>query len=127
MDIPAAMGAAFATKGRVICLAGDGSSMFNLQELQTIRHHNLAIKIIILNNGGYLSMRTTQKNFFAGRLVGEGPMSGVSFPDFVAVGNAFGLKSSKIESLKFSEEIDLFLGDSDQGLVEVILRSRTTF
>src|SRR5580658_7482984 len=75
-DIPAAIGAAFATEGRVICLAGDGSSMFNLQELQTIRHHNLNIKVFILSNEGYLSMRTTQKNFFKGNYVGEGPRSG---------------------------------------------------
>jgi acetolactate synthase I/II/III large subunit len=126
-DIPAAIGAAFAANGRVICLAGDGSSMFNLQELQTIRHHKLPIKIFILNNEGYLSMRTTQKNFFAGRFVGEGPTSGVSFPDFVAVGKAFGLKSVRIDSIDFSDALDAFLEDTEQGLAEVMLDPEQPF
>ena len=120
-DIPAAIGAAFAHQGRVICLAGDGSSMFNLQELQTIFHHKLPIKIFILNNDGYLSMRTTQKNFFKGNYVGEGPRSGVSFPDFAKVGAAFGLPSSRIENLAFEAELDAFLAPDGPGLVEVVV------
>jgi len=120
-DIPAAIGAAFARKGRIICLAGDGSSMFNIQELQTIAHHQLPIKVFILNNDGYLSMRTTQKNFFAGRYVGEGPRSGVSFPDFAKVGAAFGLPSSRMENLDFAAELDGFLAGAGPGLAEVIL------
>ena len=69
-DLPAAVGAAVARNGgRVICLAGDGSIQLNIQELQTIVHHRLPIKIFVLNNNGYLSIRSTQKNFF-GNLVG---------------------------------------------------------
>ncbi|MFA7322704.1 MAG: thiamine pyrophosphate-binding protein, partial [Dokdonella sp.] len=68
-DLPAAIGAYFgavAERGkqkRIICLAGDGSIMMNLQELQTIAHHRLPIKIFVLNNRGYLSIRSSQKNF----------------------------------------------------------------
>ena len=81
IDLPAAIGAAVAREGkRVICLAGDGSIQMNLQELETVVHNRLKIKIFVLSNGGYLSIRTTQKNFF-GNLVGEGPTSGVGFPD----------------------------------------------
>lgn len=120
-DIPAAIGAAFARQGRVICLAGDGSSMFNLQELQTIAHHQLPIKVFILNNDGYLSMRTTQKNFFEGRYVGEGPRSGVSFPDFAKVGAAFGLPSQRMENLNFDADLDAFLAGAGPALAEVIL------
>lgn len=126
-DIPAAIGAAFAHKGRVICLAGDGSSMFNLQELQTIFHHKLPIKLFILNNDGYLSMRTTQKNFFKGNYVGEGPRSGVSFSDFTKVGAAFGLPSVKIEQLDFEAELDRFLNTEGFGLAEIILDPEQLF
>ena len=98
-DLPAAIGAAVARSGkRVVCLAGDGSVQFNIQELQTIRHHQLPIKIFILNNNGYLSIRTTQSTFFK-NMVGESPASGVSFPDFVRVACAYGIPSTRIETL----------------------------
>ena len=120
-DIPAALGAAFATGHRIVCLAGDGSAMFNLQELQTIVHHRLPMKIIVLNNAGYLSMRTTQMNFFKGNLVGEGPRSGVTFPDFARVGEAFGIPSSRLERMDFEADLDEFLAKPGVGLLEVIL------
>ncbi len=109
-DLPAAIGAWFgavAERGqqrRVICLAGDGSIMMNLQELQTIAHHRLPIKIFVLNNRGYLSIRTSQTNFF-GRLAGEGPDSGVSFPDFVAVATAFGIPARRLASADFARQL----------------------
>jgi acetolactate synthase-1/2/3 large subunit len=91
-DIPAALGAAVALGGkqRVICLAGDGSLMMNLQELQTIRGLGLPVKIFILNNRGYHSIRQTQANFFADNIVGCGTDSGLSFPDFAKIADAFG-------------------------------------
>jgi acetolactate synthase-1/2/3 large subunit len=97
-DLPAAIGAAIARNGkRVICLAGDGSVQFNIQELQTIRHHQLPIKIFVLNNEGYLSIRTTQSTFFK-NMVGEGPASGVSFPDFMRVACAYGIPSTRMQT-----------------------------
>ena len=54
----------FAHDGRVICLAGDGSLQLNIQELQTVAHYGLPMKIVVLNNNGYLSIRNSQKNFF---------------------------------------------------------------
>jgi acetolactate synthase-1/2/3 large subunit len=92
-DLPASIGAALAHGKRVVCLAGDGSINLNIQELQTIVHHRLPVKIFVLNNSGYLSIRTTQSNFF-GRLVGEGPATGVSFPDMVKVAGAYGITGS---------------------------------
>ena len=84
-DLPAAIGPAAARDGgRVICLAGDGSIQFNIQELLTIAHNRLHIKIFVLNNGGYLSIRTTQTNFF-GNLIGEGSSSGVGSADIVSI------------------------------------------
>jgi acetolactate synthase-1/2/3 large subunit len=120
-DLPAAVGAAFARPGqRVICLAGEGSLMVNIQELQTIAHHKLPVKIIVMNNDGYLSIRSTQKNFF-NRLVGEGPESGISFPDLVEVAKAFGLPSIRLQNPLFKPALEEFLATAGPGLADVII------
>jgi acetolactate synthase-1/2/3 large subunit len=92
-DLPAAIGAseALPDKKRIICLAGDGSIMMNLQELQTIAGRGLPLKIFVLNNSGYHSIRQTQGNFFPDNIVGCGTDSGLSFPDFGKVAAAFGM------------------------------------
>jgi acetolactate synthase I/II/III large subunit len=97
--LPAAIGACFGSgRKRVICFEGDGSLQLNIQELQTIFHHQLPIKIFIFNNGGYQSIRTTQENMFNGFLVGESLTSGVSFPDYVKVAEAYRIPGLRIES-----------------------------
>jgi len=88
-DLPAAIGAAVASGRRVVCLAGDGSIQMNLQELQTIKTNRLPVKIFILNNGGYHSIKQTQANFF-GRLHGCDATSGVECPDAGALARAYG-------------------------------------
>lgn len=121
-DIPASIGAAAAGEGRrVICLAGDGSAQFNIQELQTIKHYNYPIKIVILNNGGYLSMRLTQGGFFKGNFIGESARSGVSFPDFVKVAQAYGLPAMRIEEADFAGDLQKFLAIEGPALCEVML------
>jgi acetolactate synthase-1/2/3 large subunit len=121
-DLPAAVGAAFARPGsRIICLAGEGSLMLNLQELQTVAHHKLPVKIIVLNNDGYLSQRTTQTSFFNGLLIGEGPASGVTFPDMVKIGRAFNLPSIRLENPVFQPALAQFLAAPGPGLANVIL------
>jgi acetolactate synthase-1/2/3 large subunit len=98
-DLPAAIGACIASgRAPIVCLAGDGSIMMNLQELQTIVGQNLPIKIFILNNNGYASIAQTHRNFFGGVEVGGSPKSGVTFPDFEKVSRAFGLTYFKCES-----------------------------
>src|SRR5690606_30076420 len=74
-DLPAAIGACAATGGRqrVICIAGDGSIMMNLQELQTIAGGRMPVKIFLVNNSGYVSIFQTHRNFFGGMEVGGGP------------------------------------------------------
>ena len=125
-DLPAAIGAWFGavaergTLHRVICLAGDGSIMMNLQGLQTIAHHGLPIKIFVLNNSGYLSIKTSQTNFF-GRLAGSGPGSGVSFPDFVAVATAFGIPARRLASADFPDRLAEVLDMDGPCLCDVIL------
>ena len=126
-DLPAAVGAAVARRGkRVVCLAGDGSVQMNVQELQTVAHHRLPIKLFVLNNGGYLSIRTTQKNFF-GNLVGEGPESGVSFPDMVKLAGAYGIPARRIAGADFAPRIDEALAADGPCLAEVVIDREQTF
>ncbi len=96
-DLPAAIGACFSRKGKeVICVAGDGSLQMNIQELQTVVHHKLPLKIFVMNNHGYLSIIQTQDSFFKGNRVGCDRKSGVSFPEFTKVAEAYGLKTFRI-------------------------------
>ncbi len=123
-DLPAAIGAAAGNGGkRVICLAGDGSLQFNIQELQTIRHHNLPVKIVVLNNGGYLSMRQTQSNFF-GQLVGAGPDSGVSFPDYVKIAQAYGIAAACVTGLDTMPQLWDLLDSQGPAVCEVMLDAK---
>ena len=126
-DLPAAIGAAIAREGkRVICLAGDGSMQLNIQELQTIAHHQLPIKIFILNNSGYLSIRLTQRNFF-GSFIGESHVSGTSFPDVVKIAGAYGLPGYRIEAADFVDTIDEILAQDGPVLCDVILDPEQAF
>lgn len=97
-ELPAAIGAALAGAKRVVCLAGDGSIMMNLQELQTIAGLKLPILIILLNNDGYLSIRMTQSAYFTDNPFGTGPENGVTFPDFQQVVTAFGISAQRMSS-----------------------------
>lgn len=88
-DLPEAIGAAIASGKTVICITGDGSIMMNLQELQTIKHYNLPIKVIVFSNDGYNAIRQTSKNFFDGVYIGCTEDTGVSFPNFEDVAKTF--------------------------------------
>jgi acetolactate synthase-1/2/3 large subunit len=126
-DVPASIGAAFARPGkRVICLAGDGSIQMNIQELQTIVHHHLPIKIFVLNNSGYLSMRMTQAGFF-GRLTGESPTTGTSFPNMVKVGCAYGIPSQRIDRESQLSQVDQALAAEGPALIDVVLDPNQEF
>jgi acetolactate synthase-1/2/3 large subunit len=120
-DLPAAIGAAFAAPDQpVICLGGDGSLQMNVQELATVAHHRLDIKLFVLNNGGYLSIRGTQNNFFK-LLVGEGPHSGVSFPDYVALAKAYGLPAEVLDTARPAAHLAEVLARTGPALVVVEL------
>ncbi len=86
-----------------IVIVGDGSLQMNVQELATVKGNNLPLKIFIFNNNGYLLMRHTQKNFFEGRMIGEGPSSGVTIPDSLKIAEAYGIKAVRIHSV---DEVD---------------------
>lgn len=97
--LPAAIGASFARdRGEVLCLNCDGGMMMNLQELQTVVHHQLPIKLLIFNNDGYLMIKHTQTNLFSGRRVGTDRATGVSCPDFSKLAQAFGIPAFQIRS-----------------------------
>lgn len=95
-DIPAAIGACVASGNqRIVCLAGDGSIMQNIQELAVIAANQYPISLFILNNNGYHSIRQTQKAFFGEPMVGVGPETGLGFPDFEKLTAGFGLPYMK--------------------------------
>lgn len=126
-DLPAAIGAALAAPERVtVCLAGDGSVQMNIQELATIAHHRLPIKIFVLNNGGYLSIRSTQANFFK-LLVGEGPDSGVSLPDYAAVARGYGVAACALDVTRAGAHIAEVLARPGPELVVVELDRQQGF
>ena len=99
-DLPAAIGACVAAdREELIMVSGDGSMQMNLQELQTIIHHRLPIKLFIINNGGYHSIRQTQKNFFGEPLVGVGVDShDLSFPSMEKLAWAYGYPYTAIHN-----------------------------
>jgi acetolactate synthase-1/2/3 large subunit len=126
-DLPCAIGAAVARPGkRVICLAGDGSLQMNIQELQTVAHHRWPIKIFVLNNGGYLSIRQTQTNFF-GLQVGATAESGVSFPDHLKLARAYGINATRLEGPNFVDGLRRVLESDEPEICEVMLDRSQVF
>ena len=97
-DLPAAIGAAVASKKKVYCVTGDGSIMMNLQELQTIKHYDLPVNVVVFSNGGYAAIRQTSKNFFNGVCIGCTEDTGISFPNFEDVAKTFGFIYIKCSS-----------------------------
>lgn len=95
-DLPAAIGAAQSVDKMITLITGDGSIMMNLQELMTVKHYNLPIKIFICNNGGYRAIVRTQQNMFSGRFTGCTADTGVEIPDFEKVAAAFELPYCRI-------------------------------
>ncbi len=95
-DLPSAIGACVGSGRRTICITGDGSIQMNIQELQTIITYSLPIKIFVLSNGGYVTIRNTQKNYFGSHFVGCDKTSGVCLPDILEVAKAYGFKTERI-------------------------------
>lgn len=129
-DLPAAIGSAAAArssqKQRVICFAGDGSLQMNIQELQTLKTTGLNVIVIILNNNGYLSIWQTHENFF-GRVIGATPASGVEFPNFSAVANAYGLKARTIKTEADLAQFDELLQEDGPLIIDLHVDPRQEF
>ena len=121
--LPAAIGGCVALGGKkVVCLEGDGSIQMNIQELQTVIKNKLPLKIFVINNSGYHSIRQTQCNFFESKFAGIDSDSGVSFPDFGKIASAYGLKFYKIKSKQEIERKVQAVMESDApALCEVVV------
>jgi len=95
--LPGAIGASFARPGkRVICITGDGSLQMAIQELATIAHHNLPVKILLFNNKGHGMVRQTQDQWLGGNYYATSPQAGLACPDFVAVARAYGFRADNL-------------------------------
>ncbi|MCR5651306.1 MAG: thiamine pyrophosphate-binding protein [Lachnospiraceae bacterium] len=119
-DLPAAEGASVVSGKKVYCVTGDGSIMMNLQELETIRHYDLPISIVVFSNDGYGAIRQTSKNFFDGEYIGCTPDTGVGFPNFRDVANTFGFEYRLCTTNgELDESIEYFVNSSERVLLEV--------
>ena len=120
--LPASIGAALAGGGRqVLCLTGDGSLQMNIQELQTIINCKLPLKLFVYNNGGYLSIKLTQRSFFEGRMVGSEAGSGVVLPELEKIAAAYGLPYRKLRNNQEAEMMLPEILDSDTAMVVEVM------
>ena len=104
--------------GHTLCITGDGSFMMNIQELATVKQNNLPIKIFVWNNGGYGLIKATQKRFMKGRHIGVDEKTGLWFPDFKKIANAF--------EIKYSTDIKETLSHTGPVLCEVKISCNQT-
>ena len=124
--LPGAIGAYYADKSnRTICIAGDGGFQMNIQELQSVVHNKIPLKIFILNSNGYLAISIMQKNLFKGSYFGSTPASGVSAPSFADIAKAYGIASYQIESLQELEAgvLDEVLLSKEAAICEIMISS----
>lgn len=121
-DLPAAIGAYFANQKKgIILITGDGSIQMNIQELQTIVHHKIPIKIFLINNNGYLAIRITQSNFFK-KQYGIDSNSGISFPDMQKIAKAYGIPSIRINNQKnLKQKLKKVLDTKGPYLCEIMM------
>lgn len=130
-DLPAAIGACFAkNREEIVCITGDGSIQMNLQELQTIVFHKLPIKIFLINNQGYHSMRQTEGNLFPEMTkIGIGPESGdLSFPSMEKIANAYGIDYYCIKNnTELCEKISDVLQEQGPFICELFVDTEQKF
>jgi acetolactate synthase-1/2/3 large subunit len=126
-ELPAAIGAAFANRGRrIICMAGDGSIMLNIQELETIGRYKLPIKILLLNNQGYLSIKLSQQGFF-NRKKGADLQSGLGFMSYKDLSSASKLAYCAVRTKADYTMLRSFLSTPDPGLAEIAIDPTQAF
>jgi acetolactate synthase-1/2/3 large subunit len=118
--LAAAVGAGFGDKP-VMCLNCDGGMMLNLQELQTIKTHNLPVKIIIFNNDGYLMIKHTQNMLFGGVKTCVNKKTGVELPDYQKIADAFGYEYYTID------RTDEFVSSKNQAILEIFMTPEQEF
>tara|TARA_B100002019_G_C21274755_1_gene604690 strand:- start:1416 stop:3212 length:1797 start_codon:yes stop_codon:yes gene_type:complete len=127
--LPASIGACFANQNnQIICIEGDGSLQMNIQELATVKMHELPIKIFVLSNEGYHSIRQTQSKYFPENIVGCGPDSGLFFPKLSHIAKGYGIDYIKVnKSLKLNETLDKVFNFNGPIICEVVLDKNQEF
>lgn len=117
--LPAAIGACLgADRKPTVCVESDGSLMLNLQELATLKHLNLPLTLVIMNNNGYASIRNTQRNYFQGRYVGSGQSSGLWMPDFMRLAASMDITCERVTDIA---QLKSSLFGDQLRVVEVVL------
>lgn len=116
--LPGAIGVAMASDRPVISIIGDGSFMSNLQELAVVKQHELNIKYIILNNGGYLSIKNTQSKYYDGRVYGTGAETGVWFPNFADIALSFGINYALIRTAEDLKNLSYELSATGPAIID---------
>ena len=121
--LPAAIGASYAkNKKKVICLTGEGGLQMNIQELATVMHNKLPIKIFIYNNGGYLTIKQTQQLGFNSRIMGSNKKSGISFPDYKKIADSHKMKYFLLKDTKnLKKDLKKILNSHDSVITEIML------
>ncbi len=119
--LPGVIGAYFADKKKLpICITGDGGLMFNIQELQTIKNYKIPLKLFIINNGGYLTMKLMQQKNFK-RFVGADDNSGLTMPKFLKVANSFGFETVKLANeINLDKKLDKIIKSKKATICEII-------
>ena len=122
LSVPLSIGAAIADrKLQVLSVTGDGSIELNLQELKTISHYNLNIKTFVINNGGYVSMKKWQDEFFSGNRLDTESKTGAGTLDFKKIADAFGLKYMKIAKVQeINKKLKKCFKTKEPVLIEVL-------
>lgn len=118
--LPASIGASLASKHPVIAVTGDGSMQMNVQELATLNLLGTKTKIFVINNGGYASLRNTQRSFFGADLIGSSENSGLTMPNWHLISSAYGIEYRSIsESSALNRELKEIMESSKTQLIEV--------
>ncbi len=127
-DLPAAIGVCVASGSDTICVAGDGSLQMNIQELQTVVTNRMPIKIFVINNGGYHSIRLTQTNLFNKNFCGIGEESGdLGFPDLSKLAHAYGYPYYSIKNNGEMNKLDEILSRDGYLICEVFMTTEQIF
>ena len=121
-EVPVAIGASFHNK-RTYAILGDGSFQFNIQELQTLKHQNLPVTILVFNNNGYEAIKVSQKTVFK-REFGTSSESGISFCDIEKVTKAYGIPYYKVEN---NEDVGYLENENGPMVVEIVCNSQSRF
>lgn len=120
--LPGAIGAHFAAKSKqIVCLNTDGAIMFNLQELQVVKEHNIPLKLFIFNNSGYSMIKISQENLFENRVSGSTSESGISFPDFHQVSITFGFNHTPVRNREDLYKVRSLLTSGRAELIEIMM------